>query len=68
MLLITIAPETMTLHPQHNHPRSNLLSCITYLMSVSFWLVVVFTIITWWPSKAKLYFIVIIFLSFKLLP
>jgi len=26
-------------------------------MSVSFWLVVVFTIITWWPSKAKLYFI-----------
>ena len=57
MLLITIAPKMMTLHPQHDHSRSNLLSCITYLMSVSFWLVVVFTIITWWPSKAKLYFI-----------
>jgi len=57
MLLITIAPTIMTLHPQHDHPQSNLLSCITYLMSVSFWLAVVFTIITWWPSKAKLYFI-----------
>jgi len=60
MLLIIIVPKTMVLHPPHDLPRSNLLSCIciAYLLtSVYFWLVVAFTIITWQPSKAKLYHI-----------
>ena len=47
----------MALHPLRDHPWSNLLSCITHLTSIYFCLVVAFTIITWWPSNAKLYFI-----------
>jgi hypothetical protein len=69
MPLITVAPETMAIHPPYYHPQSNLLSCIPYLTSVYFWLVVAFTVILWQPFKAKLYFLfVILFLSFKVSP
>ena len=55
--ICNLPPETMALHPPHDHPWLNLLSCIAYLTSIYFWLVVVFTIIPWWPSKSMLYFI-----------
>ena len=58
LLLITISFKMMTLHPPRDLPWSNLLiSCISYLTSIYFWLVVAFTIITWRLSKAKLYFV-----------
>ena len=60
MPLITVAPETMAIHPPYYHPQSNLLSCIPYLTSVYFWLVVAFTVILWQPFKAKLYFLFVI--------
>ena len=67
MLLIPTRPQndgitSPTLSSSMEHPL------ITWLTSIYFWLVVAFTIITWRPSKVKLYFILINFSSFKLLP
>ena len=51
----------MALHLPCDQPRLKILSYISSPTPIYFCLVVVFTIITWQPSKAKLIFFVIFF-------
>ena len=60
MLLITISPETMVFHLSCAPPRSHLLSVPSFAVFACFWLVVVYEITDRQPSKARVYFIVVI--------
>ena len=64
MLLITISPETMVFHLPRAPPRSHLLSVPSFAVFACFWLVVVYEITDRQPSKASVYFIVVILPSF----